>query len=51
MYWSDSHIKLHWLTMNKKLKKFIKNSMTEINSSTDASQWGYYPTKENPFDL
>ena len=49
--WSDSQIVLHWLTTNRKLKKFERNHVAEIQELTESWKWNYCPTDQNPADL
>ena len=50
--WSDSKISLWWITgSQKKLKPFVENRVQEIRKLTEAKEWNYCPSKENPADL
>ena len=50
--WSDSMNVLGWLrTSTKALKMYVNNRVESILSSTEASQWEYINTKENPADI
>ncbi|XP_052268588.1 uncharacterized protein LOC127869969 [Dreissena polymorpha] len=50
-FWSDSQIVLHWLSTTNKLKKFVANRVSEINTLTNTNTWKYCPTHDNPADL
>ncbi|XP_076766420.1 uncharacterized protein LOC143433153 [Xylocopa sonorina] len=50
-FWSDSTITLHWLkTSPHKLKTFVANRVSEIQSYTRPDDWNHIATKENPAD-
>ena len=52
IYWSDSLNVLYWVTKpSKNFKPFISNRLGEIQTVTNANQWRYCPTKENPSDI
>ncbi|KAK9687798.1 hypothetical protein QE152_g35993 [Popillia japonica] len=51
-YWTDSTIVLAWLnTTGRQLKTFVANRTTEIQDTTDVSNWFHIGTRENPADL
>lgn len=51
-YWSDSQIALAWICDDPhKRAVFVSHRVTEIQSTSNASQWRYVNTSENPADL
>ncbi|XP_051170292.1 uncharacterized protein LOC127287411 [Leptopilina boulardi] len=51
-FWSDSMITLNWInTPPYKLETFEANRVTEIQNSTNPSDWRHVSTKENPADF
>ena len=48
-FWSDSQIVLSWITSKKKLKPFVHNRVSEIQSVS--TSWRYCPSSDNPADL
>ena len=46
--WSDSQIVLFWITSKKKLKPFVSNRVSEIQSIS--TMWRYCPSADNPTD-
>ncbi|KFD60758.1 hypothetical protein M514_11478 [Trichuris suis] len=50
-YWTDSLTVLHWLSSTgSRYNAFVANRIAEIVDSTDASQWHYVRTRDNPAD-
>lgn len=50
-YWTDSTIVLSWITSSSsRLKTFVGNRVTEIQSTTDPQQWRHVRTDANPAD-
>lgn len=51
VFWIDSEIVLHWLnTSSNNLKTFVSNRVSEIQNSTDISQWRHVRSAFNPAD-
>ncbi len=50
--WSDSKTVLFWI-MNERnrLQQFVHNKVTKIRQMSEAKQWRWVPTGENPADL
>ena len=49
--WTDSTTVLHWINnTNERHKIFVANRLNIILDSTDASDWRYVPTSDNPAD-
>ena len=49
--WTDSTTVLHWITnTHQRHKIFVANRLNIILDSTDASDWRYVPTSDNPAD-
>ena len=46
--WSDSHIVLHWIHSEKRLKQFVAHQIQEISQTFPISLWNYCPTGDNP---
>ena len=49
--WSDSQIVLHWVNSTKQLPTFVRNRVTDIQTSLPNANWRYCPTLANPADL
>lgn len=50
--WTDSSIVLGWLKMEPcKLKTFVSNRISEIQSLTEMDNWRHVPSEQNPADL
>jgi len=50
--WSDSFDVLFWVReQSRRYKTFVANRIGTIQTLTQADQWQYVPTKENPADL
>ena len=50
--WSDSLVALWWIkTPQPNAPIFVRNRVRDVLSLTDASQWNYVPSKENPADI
>ena len=47
--WTDSQIVLYWITSKRKLKPFVANRVSEIQSVS--TSWRYCPSTDNPADL
>ncbi|CAG7832898.1 unnamed protein product [Allacma fusca] len=48
-FWTDSSTVLCWLRSDaRKFPTFVANRIGEIEESTNAGQWRWVPTKENP---
>ncbi|XP_055715003.1 uncharacterized protein LOC129809212 [Phlebotomus papatasi] len=51
-FWSDATVILYQLhSPSEKREKFVRNRVHEILKSSEAKDWRYVPTKENPADL
>ena len=51
-YWSDSKNVLWWISRrSRSLKTFVANRVAKIQQVSNAPQWRYVSTKENPSDL
>ena len=49
--WTDSTTVLHWINnTHQRHKIFVANRLNIILDSTDASDWRYVPTSDNPAD-
>ena len=49
--WTDSTTVLHWINKtHRRHKIFVANRLNIILDSTDASNWRYVPTSDNPAD-
>ncbi|CAG7815621.1 unnamed protein product [Allacma fusca] len=50
-FWTDSSTVLCWLRSDaRKFPTFIANRVGEIEETTNATQWRWVPTKQNPAD-
>jgi len=50
--WSHSMVVLGWLNSeSSRLKTYVANRVEQILNGTDASQWQYISTKDNPADI
>ncbi|XP_030750174.1 uncharacterized protein LOC115877962 [Sitophilus oryzae] len=50
--WSDSQITLYWIQgPSNKWKTFVANRVSEIQQLTDATNWYYVKSADNPADL
>ncbi|XP_051167644.1 uncharacterized protein LOC127285590 [Leptopilina boulardi] len=51
-FWSDSTIVLNWInTPSYKLKTFVANRISEIQSNSQNHDWRHVPTQDNPADI
>ncbi|OXA45362.1 Gag-Pol polyprotein [Folsomia candida] len=51
VFWSDSQTVLNWIRADgKRYQQFVASRIGEIHELTDASQWRWISTKENPAD-
>ncbi|XP_064462475.1 uncharacterized protein LOC135373149 [Ornithodoros turicata] len=51
-FWTDSSIVLQWIKGSVlRWKQFVRNRVTEVQSTTDPASWRHCPGKENPADL
>lgn len=51
VFWSDSKVVLPWIKKDPKLfKMFVMNRLGEIRANSQANEWKWVPTKENPAD-
>ena len=51
-YWSDSMNVLWWIRRpSRELKMFVANRVANIQRISEAPQWRYVPTKQNPADI
>lgn len=51
-FWTDSSIVLNWINSPPhKLVTFAANRISEIQMSTNPSEWKHVPTQDNPADL
>ena len=51
-YFTDIMICLAWInSQNKEFKPFVENRLSEINKTTNKTDWHYCKTNENPADL
>ncbi|XP_064482826.1 uncharacterized protein LOC135395636 [Ornithodoros turicata] len=51
-FWTDSSIVLQWIKGSAlRWKQFVRNRVTEVQSTTDPASWRHCPGKENPADL
>ena len=52
VFWSDSEDVLYWIKQHARVfKPFVANRVGYIQEDTDAKQWRYVPTHDNPADL
>lgn len=50
--WTDSMVVLGWINAQSNcLKTYVSNRVNQILELTDASQWNYVNTKDNPADV
>ena len=50
-YWTDSTIVLQYISNTAaRYHTFVANKVAEIQDVTDAKEWRYIPTRENPAD-
>ncbi len=50
-FWTDSQVVLSYINNDaRRFHVFVANRLTKIHQLTDAKQWHYVPTKENPAD-
>lgn len=51
-FWTDSMIVLGWIRSSPQRKEiFVANRIAEIQRTTEAENWTYVPTKQNPADF
>jgi Pao retrotransposon peptidase len=51
VFWSDSQTVLKWInSKTMKFHIFVANRVTDLLDLSDAKQWRYVPTTENPAD-
>nr|XP_036678148.1 uncharacterized protein LOC118879391 isoform X1 [Drosophila suzukii] len=52
VFWTDSKIVLHWLTMHSsQLNCFVANRISGIQTQSSNISWRHVPGKENPTDI
>ncbi|XP_066603396.1 uncharacterized protein [Prorops nasuta] len=50
-FWTDSSIVLHWINMpTNRLKIFVSNRVSEIQSKTTIANWHHVTSRDNPAD-
>lgn len=50
-FWTDSMVVLSWIkSTNKRYKMFVGNRIGEISETTNASDWNWVSTNDNPSD-
>nr|XP_031836772.1 uncharacterized protein LOC116428799 [Nomia melanderi] len=51
-FWTNSSIVIHWLQASPhKLKTFVANRLSEIQTKTNIKDWRHVSTSDNPADL
>lgn len=51
-FWTDSQVTLNWIKNQSKLfQSFVANRISKIQDLSDANQWNYVNTQQNPADL
>ena len=51
-FWTDSKIVLSYIkNETRRFHMFVANRIQKIRESSDADQWNYIPTDENPADF
>ena len=50
-FWTDSKVVLSYIRNDtSRFKTFVANRIYQIKENTNAEQWSYIPTRENPAD-